>query len=218
MKKHFLGICFLIFLVLYSCTSTEEKLGTLQESDLNSELSQIKEQLFLGINQRENWKRHWEEVRGSTPLDPFEWVRTDSIEVLPMPEKNPILSGDPLEKFQFEHPEGKGIMDIYSSKVETRGDISNSFFNPDGEVVFYKADGMKERLLFMGPSGLFEEGFWLSSSLFLVLGYFQEVEGYRPMAWIIDVEKHLLYQFQQESSVDSYEPFSYLKMKLTEER
>lgn len=214
MKKYFFGSYFLIFFVICSCTSSEEKLETNQKADPGTELSQIEEQLFLGINQREGWKRHWQKVTGSTPLGSFEWVRTDSINALPMPEKNPMLSGDPLKGFQFEHPEGKGTIDIYSSKVETRGSLSNSFYNPDGEVIFYKSDGMKERLLFMGPSGLFEEGFWLSPSLFLVLGYFQEMEGYRPMAWVIDTEKYLLYQFQHEILIDSYDPYSYLKFKL----
>ena len=73
---------------------------------------------------------------------------------------------------------------------------------------------MKERLLFMGPSGMFEEGLWLSESEFLVLGFFQEEAGYRPMAWLINVENHTLRQFQMNKVSESYVPQSYINSKI----
>ena len=73
---------------------------------------------------------------------------------------------------------------------------------------------MKERLLFMGPSGMFEEGHWLSPSEFLVMGYFQEDEGYRPMLWLIRTDTHLLSQFKFKKVVSEYTAESYLNRKL----
>lgn len=215
MKKLLIGNYLLLSFLVLSCGSPEEKLNDANEGDSSEvRLAQVKEQLVLGIDQKKNWKGHWAKILGTTFSENFDWVRTDTIVSQAMPEKNPIISGDPLEKFQFIHPEGRGTMDIYSSKIETRGSLNNSFFNPDGEVIYYKSDGMKERLLFMGPSGMFEDGLWLNSDVFIVLGYFQEIEGYRALAWMIDIERHLIYQFEQNQLLETYDQYSYLEFKL----
>jgi hypothetical protein len=105
-------------------------------------------------------------------------------------------------------------MDIYSYKVEAQDAIDEPFLNPDSEVVWYREDGMKERLLFMGPSGMFEEGMWLNEEEFLVFGFFQEETGYRPMAWLIDVTDHQLKQFRFSKVSQTYDPQSYINAKI----
>jgi hypothetical protein len=105
-------------------------------------------------------------------------------------------------------------MDIYSYKVEVSENIEKPFLNPDSEVIWYREDGMKERLLFMGPSGMFEEGMWLNEKEFLVLGYFQDDTGFRPMAWLIDLENHILRQFRLEKTSPDYDPESYINQKI----
>jgi hypothetical protein len=73
---------------------------------------------------------------------------------------------------------------------------------------------MKERLLFMGPSGMFEEGKWINENEFVVLGYFQEESGFRPMAWFIDVSQHRIWQFNLSTTAKTYEQDSYLDQKI----
>ena len=73
---------------------------------------------------------------------------------------------------------------------------------------------MKERLLFMGPSGMFEDGMWLSASRFLVFGFFQEEEGFRPMVWFIDLENQRFTQFKMNQLAKEYQQESYLDFLL----
>ena len=88
-------------------------------------------------------------------------------------------------------------MDIYSYKIEAQDELDSPFLNPDSEVVWYKADGMKERLLFMGPSG-----------------FFQEAEGLRPLVWLIRPYENLVYQFRMKKVTSDYKIESYLNKKI----
>ena len=54
----------------------------------------------------------------------------------------------------------------------------------------------------------------MSPSEFLVMGYFQEDEGFRPMLWLIRTDKHLLSQFKLKKVVGEYSPESYLSRRL----
>lgn len=204
------------FLSLLACESKEKQEEARIESTsaTEEELSRNRGQIDLALAQNKNWYSHWSSDLGLFDASQFELVMTDSIEPMEMPEKNPILEGDPLYPYQFPHPEGNGTIDIYSYKVEAQDAIDSPFLNPDSEVVWYKEDGMKERLLFMGPSGMFEDGMWLNPQEFLVFGYFQEEAGYRPMAWVINVENHILKQFQFAKVSNTYESHSYLNNKI----
>mgnify|MGYP006199346573 FL=1 len=66
----------------------------------------------------------------------------------------------------------------------------------------------------MGPSGMFEDGVWLSPAEFLVFGFFQEEDGFRPMAWVVDVENDLITQFKLQTLTKDYKSESYLNAKL----
>lgn len=205
----------LVFL-LASCDSRESRL---EESTGTAASNGTVEALFQkvnkGLTEKPNWKTHWESVLGKFEVVDFEWVFTDSIDPMEMPEKNPVLQNNPLFPFQIAHPEGDGTIDIYSYKLETQPDLDQSYFNPDSEVIWYRADGMRERLLFVGPTGMFEEGFWISPSDFIVLGYFIEDEGYRPMIWLIQTDTHQLSQFRLKKWATGYDSDSYLSQKLT---
>lgn len=210
------GFCFL-FLVFFSCGNSDSKENEREES---SEIDEDKLKAFNSelnealSGEMQKWKNHWVEDLGDFSAKDFRLVMTDSVDPMEMPERNPILKGDPLYPYQLPQPNGNGTMDIFSYKIEAQNGLDQPYLNPDSEVVWYREDGMKERLLFMGPSGMFEEGKWLNGNEFLVLGYFEEEKGYRPMAWLIDVESHQLWQFQLDRISDSYIPNSYLDTKI----
>lgn len=202
--------------MFFACESkekgAEEPIGDISVDE--EELNRNRAQLDLGLAQNKNWHTHWSNDLGMFDASQFELVMTDSIDPMEMPERNPILKGDPLFPYQIPHPTGNGTIDIYSYKIEAQDAIDEAFLNPDSEVVWYKADGMKERLLFMGPSGMFEEGMWLNEQEFLVLGFFQEEAGFRPMAWLINVEDHILKQFRLAKISQTYESQSYINAKI----
>lgn len=206
----------LVLSVFSSCGSEESKEEESSDSIAVSEteLKRNKAEIDRGLFQKGEWRAHWQEKVGEFDSSTFELAMTDSIDPMEMPERNPILKGDPLFPYQFPHPAGNGTVDIYSYKIEAQESVDTPHLNPDSEVVWYRGDGMKERLLFMGPSGMFEEGMWLNEKEFLVLGYFQDMNGFRPMAWIINVESHILSQFQLNKEADDYEHASYIDRKI----
>lgn len=204
------------FLLILACESSDKSKGEVS-TVLTSEagdLEVLRSQINQGLAQKSTWHDHWTAKLGSFDSEDFEWISTDSIDPMEMPEKNPILSEDPLFPYQFPHPEGNGTIDIYSYKVEAQENIESPYLNPDSEVIWYRSDGMKERLLFMGPSGLFEEGVWLNASEFMVMGFFQEEEGFRPMIWVINTQKHTFSQFKMNQLLKEYQQESYLDGKL----
>ncbi|MFC3881658.1 hypothetical protein ACFOSV_15795 [Algoriphagus namhaensis] len=201
-------------LALFSCSGDQESnesAASLSDGEINN--SVLKAQIQNGLAAYPAWLAQW---RPSIAVSPegFELMRTDSIQDLTMPERNPILEDDPLYPYQFAHPEGNGRIDLYSSKVEARKNSKEAFFNPDSKVVWYREDGMKETLLFMGPSGMLEEGRWISSGEFLVLGSLQEENGYRPMVWLINLDEDRLYQYAYNQLSTDYDPTNYLAEKL----
>lgn len=210
--QYWIGV--LIFLLACeSSDSTKSEVSNELITD-GGKLEVLQNQINLGLAQKSAWQKHWNTHVGGFDAYDFELVLTDSIDPMEMPEKNPILPNDPLFPYQFPHPEENGTIDIYSYKVEAHESLDRPHLNPDSEVIWYRSDGMKERLLFMGPSGVFEEGMWLNSSEFMVLGFFQEEEGFRPLIWVINIENHTFTQFKMNKVVKEYRQESYLNGKL----
>jgi hypothetical protein len=215
-SHNFSSFLVVILLVQFGCTGSSPEKEKISSGILpgDEEILTFKNQLELALAKKQSWHSHWKNILGPFDSSSFELAMTDSIDPMEMPERNPILSDDPLYPYQFAHPTGNGTMDIYSYKIEAQEAVNQPFLNPDSEVIWYRADGMKERLLFMGPSGMFEEGEWLSEREFIVFGYFEEQSGFRPMAWIINVQTHKIAHFNFRDIVKTYEPDSYLDKKI----
>lgn len=208
-------------LLIFCVSSWMLACGASSDSEEESKHAKVKTasedfatRLDLALAQKKDWYAHWTEEAGKFDATAFELVFKDSLDGFEMPEKNPILESDPLFPYQLQHPAGNGAVDIYSYKVEAQDEFGNPYLNPDSEVTWYKGDGMKERLLFMGPSGMFEDGMWLNENELLILGYLQEEEGFRPMVWLIDVSKHLIWQYKMTETFPKYEPMSFIDQKI----
>lgn len=208
--------CFLVLAFLASCGSSDSEVEKVVDAEVeDKEITVLQNNLNEVLSQeRVAWSNHWAEVLGEFEFTDFKLAMTDSIDPMEMPERNPILDGDPLKIYQFPHPSGDGCIDIYSYKIEAHDSVDGPFLNPDSEVVWYRKDGMKERLLFMGPSGMFEDGVWLGDDKFIVLGYFHGKTGFRPMAWVLNLSTHVLYQFQLDKVAADYNTTSYLSSKI----
>ncbi len=198
---------------LFSCGEPDTEEG--EEIVITSEKEESLEGLVQNaILSQRDWVQSWAQGQ----LDParFEFTRVDSIPTFGMPERNPILKGDPLFPYQFVHPTGQGVMDIYSSTVEARRGSKEAFMNPDSKVIWYGEDGMKETLLLIGPSGSFLDGDWISETEFLVVGTLLEEEGHRPVSWLLDMGERLVYQYQWNELVKGYSTKEYLDSRIKE--
>lgn len=212
--SHFLRISFLGLLVgfMFSCSFEKEKEQEIIEEDYDLEEEEM-QLLEIGIQQLQPWVSHWKSKEGSFSPSDFTLDKKLSFDQLEWPEENYIDENSPFFPYLLPHPEGDGVVDIYSYKI-VFPEQGGPFLNPDSEVIYFKNDGMRERLLFIGPSGAFEDAVWVTPNYLLVSGFFEEEQGITPKLWLIDVEnsEHLI--FKHPIYTTNYSKDGFLKSKL----
>jgi len=199
--------------LLGACTFQKEKS---EDIVLESEISMEEEHrqlLSIGLQQIPKWGSFWKKIDPVFDPSGFMLSREISYESLEWPEENHIQPGSPFYKYLIPHPEGEGVVDIYSYKVVIPEEDKVSF-NPDSEVIFFKSNGMRERLLFMGPSGGFEEAVWISPELLMVTGFFEDEEGTTPKIWLINPEEQVYFEYIHPYHTSQYPKTKYLVEKL----
>lgn len=203
---------FFIGLVI-ACSGRLEEVKT-DVSDPNTK--ETREVLFeKGLEMIQPWTSHWTDLGMPEGRASFSQIADMKLEKLERPEVNPIKKGEhPLADFQLHHPESMGTVDIYHYKLHI-DDASSVLFEPDAEVIFYRENGMRERLLFMGPSGLFEDAVWIDNSNLLIVGYFENEAGFSPMVWLLNIEDSTYLLYESEFVIADYDRFGYLKNKLS---
>jgi len=203
---------FILMLLFFSCTSKEE--NSEQVFDANSESAiQERKMLEAGVQQLSDWILFWKGVDPSFDPSVFELERKEQFEELEWPEENYIVPDSPFYPYLLPNPDGGGFVDIYSYKVfvPTEGKPG---FQPDSEVIYFKSNGMRERLLFIGPSGGFEDGLWVSAEHLLISGFFEEEEGITPKLWIIDTVNKKYSIYKHPFHTTNYAKEGYLRKRL----
>jgi hypothetical protein len=206
---------FSLILMLLFFTCSPKKVNDEKAFYADLELAmQEKKMLETGVQQLSDWILFWQSVDPTFNPSVFEIERKDQFEELEWPEENYIVSDSPFYPFLLPNPNGGGFVDIYSYKVfvPTEGKPG---FQPDSEVIYFKSNGMRERLLFIGPSGGFEEALWVSAEHLLVAGFFEEEEGVTPKIWIIDTvnKGYSIYKYPLHTT--NYAKDGYLRKKLS---
>jgi len=209
----FKRLMILSLVLIGGCTFQKEKSEEIISEKSISQEEEFTQLLSSGLQQISQWGTAWKKVDPRFDLTKFSMSREVTYESLEWPEENFIQPGNPFYEFLIPHPEGGGVVDIYSYKVviPEEGGVS---FNPDSEVIFFKSNGMRERLLFMGPSGGFEEAVWVSPEYLMVTGFFEDEEGVTPKVWLIDPEQQVYYIFNHPFHTTQYPKTKYLKDKL----
>ena len=202
-----------ILIFFIACSSETEKKVDVEEEEqtITEEEMQL---LEVGLHQLQSWREFWRTHESSFASADFVLDRTDTFEQLEWPEENYIVSGSPFHPYLLANPEGKGQVDIYSYKI-VYPESGGPFLNPDSEVIYFKENGMRERLLFMGPSGIFEDAVWVSSDHLLVAGFFEADSGITPKIWLIDTEDYKLTVFKNSVFTSKYPKEGYLRKKLS---
>lgn len=167
----------------------------------------------IGIQKLGEWTQFWKSKGADFNFSDFKPAQEYTYEALEWPGENVLLKENPLGSYQIPHPTSEGVVDIYGYKFVFNEDEEITF-NPDSEVVYYKSDGMRERLLFMGPSGVFEDAVWITEDDLLVSGHIRKESGYVPVVWLIQPEEHQYTMYENNYSTENYTPESFLKKKL----
>ncbi|WP_209331690.1 hypothetical protein [Lunatimonas salinarum] len=206
--------CMLI--VACGCGRSEsEKQADVPEVD---ELVERQQLLEIGVGMLSEWITHWGSQGFVGDAASFTKVQTIALDHLERPEVNPLAGTESnLESFQLSNPEGFGVIDIYDYKVRI-DDGGEVLYEPDAEVTYYKANGMRERLLFIGPSGLFEDAVWINGQTLLVAGYFEGDQGFSPMLWLVSIDKGSYEVYESSFVAPSYARHAYLEEKFKVKR
>nr|MBI1230943.1 bifunctional isocitrate dehydrogenase kinase/phosphatase [Cytophagales bacterium] len=206
------GIGYLLAFMMSCSGSVKEEESVV--SDAHGEVTY--ETLFVkGMMQLDAWTSYWEALGMNDKLSAFEQQEKIGLESHERPEVNPLEeSGHPLRVFQIDHPSGLGTVDIYHYKLYVDDEDAVSF-QPDSEVTFYRENGMRERLLFMGPSGMFEDAVWIDNTHLIVVGYFEHEDGFSPMVWIVDIKNSEYQLFESDLVISDLDRHGYLKRKLS---
>lgn len=213
--RQFSKIAQTVFIIslLVACSGKVEEEKAAENGSADVEVSAS---LFeKGFQKLTPWTSYWASLGMSKGQSAFNLTSTLKIEPLERPEVNPIKKGEhPLASFQFHHPTNEGTVDIYHYKIHI-GDGLDVSFEPDAEVIFYRKNGMRERLLFMGPSGLFEDAVWIDNLHLMVVGYFENETGFSPMVWLINMETGSYQSFETEFVTTNIDRYGYLKNRLS---
>lgn len=201
-----------ILIFFIACSSETEKKVEVEDQQLSVTEEEM-QLLEVGLHQLQTWREFWRTHEATFASADFVLDRTDTFEQLEWPEENYIVSGSPFHPYLLANPEGKGQVDIYSYKI-VYPESGGPFLNPDSEVIYFKNNGMRERLLFMGPSGIFEDAVWVSSDHLLVAGFFESDAGITPKIWLIDTEDYKLTVFKNSVFTTKYPKEGYLRKKL----
>ncbi|WP_241347626.1 bifunctional isocitrate dehydrogenase kinase/phosphatase [Belliella filtrata] len=205
-----------LMLLVWSCGSSNEE-TSLDATITGEESLEEKQLLENGFQQLTEWTAHWKRQVPGFDLHDFKLSRVDSIETIERPEENFITKGNAFFAYLKDQPDGKGTVDIYSYKI-TFPEEGKPYFNPDSEVTYFRSDGMRERLLFIGPSGAFEDAIWLNSEALLVVGHFESDAGVSPKAWIIYPESQLIHQYESNLTTDDYRREGFLTKRFSVEK
>jgi hypothetical protein len=202
------------FLVLLgSCTFQKEKKEETETDKPIDKVEEYNQLLVSGLQQLDDWTGYWKSLEPSFKLDGFELGREIEYEALEWPEENFIHEEHPLHQYLIPNPDGHGEVDIYSYKVFMPEEAQVGL-NPDSEVIYFKSNGMRERLMFMGPSGGFEDAIWVSPDHLLVSGFFEEENGITPKIWIIIPNEQKYLVFNHSLHTTNYQKTGYLVKKL----
>lgn len=196
-----------------SCASDRNVEEEVLENEYNLEEEEI-QLLEIGIQQMQSWASHWKSNESAFSPSDFSLDKRVSVDQLEWPEENYIDESSPFYPYLIPNPEGRGVVDIYSYKI-VFPEQGGPFLNPDSEVIYFRNDGMRERLLFMGPSGGFEDAVWVTPEYLLVSGFFEEEEGITPKLWLIDVKNSVQYIFKHPLVTTNYSKDGFLKKKLS---
>jgi len=211
-KFSFSFYCILLFLVVTSCFQNKKNEEQIVPEIKTGDQAELQNYIENGLSQLKSWVSHWKNTTPNFTVKGFKASRTLTFEPLEYPEEVPYNSNSVFYDKLIKHPKGKGVADIYGYKI-ILPENNNPYFNADSEVAFYKNDGMRERLLFMGPSGAFEDAVWVSDDYLLVAGFFEEENGITPKLWLINTEKKIYIEFIHEIVTRDYPKESYLKEK-----
>ena len=199
----FTGIFFLI-LILFSCNA-QTKQDSATENDgtnFNQEFSQLSINIdSIILNKAQLWKNTWAS---------FDSFNLTTVKKIDLNEKS--STSENLEKysnFLIYSPDSLSVIDLYSYNMDLiiADEDTLVTFDIDSEASLINVETEdRNKILFFGSSGGFDDAFWLNNNEFIIVGY-QELYSedsdtytYVPMVWYFDLIKKEISKFEGTSN------------------
>ncbi len=161
------------------------------------------------------WVKYWQQNLPSFEVTNFSRQYEGELPQIMFEVEAKDTVGNKITEHRLASPDSSLILDLYSYKVvltpsQAQTEIS---YNPDAEAVVFDFDKSKKyRLLFTGPAGGIDDGFWLDNNALVITGYAAHQHGISPVYWYIDLSKNKIQHFAYPDTVVQ-DPHGYLNKK-----
>lgn len=138
----------------------------------------------------------------------FKLINSDSLQRIEFEFNSSELFNDPHHSLYKLSPDSSRLLDLYSYNLiieqDESGRLRSLGRNTDSQVSLLDLEkGLSSRLLFVGPSTMIEDGFWINSEELLIVGHSSEVgdSTYLPHIWHVDLTSRIIsyYEYQLPS-------------------
>jgi hypothetical protein len=208
-------------LLFFCCHFSCEKKPNVEVSNLLTPKTEL-DPIFLYLLDVEeklpNWTVHWKGIMEEFDINKFTLHYQGQL-----PEETYEVTEANLPEAYFEDKllyksDSTCFLDLYSYKIEitkSKGKL-RAGLNPDSEAAIYDLmENNKKRLLFIGPVGGIEDGFWINNQEIILTGFGEIDQGISPYIWYINLETNSILTFEYPLKV-KYDPNSYLKLIMPE--
>jgi len=135
----------------------------------------------------------------SVHSDSFNFVSIDTL-----PGIRSTFVGKPwapeISNLMIYSPDSTKVLDIYGYNfILFENELGQMEFGTDADtevMLYFMKFNKRIRLMFVGPSVIVEDGFWLNNNEILLTGMYREPqdEGFRPVMWKVNIaEKSIQY-------------------------
>lgn len=184
----------LVSVMLLSCVSESKKTSETPDEE--------GEKLDLYAEVLESWLKY---PFYKYELTDFQLINRDSLQHIVFEFDSTDLFNDPHHSLYKYSPDSSRLLDLYSYNLIIEqnevGQLRSLGRNTDSQVSLLDLKKrLNSRLLFVGPSTLIEDGFWINTEELLVVGHTSELgdSTYLPHFWHIDLASSTLsyYEYQ----------------------
>lgn len=141
-------------------------------------------------------------------LDEFKYYKEDSLQYLAYNVDTFDLQKDIYSPFYKYSSDSSKVLDLVSYNLVLELDDRNRLISFRGAIdceVYIKClqDKICQKILFLGPSYMVEDGFWINDNKILLIG--QNMESVNnnviPMIWFIDINKGVNQSFKYDKAI-----------------
>lgn len=186
-----------ILLLMMACNNAAETKPEIEDT------AQLEEEVIEAAPEIENVKFSFQqlfsflEARDSSfNSDQFQPVIVDSIKLMPA---QPIdeVSLKPYYPYLVYNSDSSKAIDLYSYNtilVEKNGKVVSEAAGPDTEIALIDfKNKTRQRLLFVGPSSVINDGKWLNDHVISIAGgEMVDNEKFKPEVWLFDIHANTM--------------------------